>query len=147
WGAGHPSGSCVRLVRLLPYLALVWRLLANTAASVPPCGKGCAYRMCGALKRGAVEPWAGVCQMCGEIDEQSLIGQEMLDRFKPLARGRGLPAAQSNLAAPANLADEQGRADYMETVFRTGLSGALDAISRAEEDEKIDALAGQAIAL
>jgi len=84
--------------------------------------------------------------MCGEIDEQVLVGQEMLDRFRAMAKGMDLPEADSG-EGPVNLAEADARGAYMERIFRAGLSRALEDIARAEEDETVDALAAQAIAL
>ena len=85
--------------------------------------------------------------MCGEIDEQGLIGQEMMDRVGAMARRLDLPAPAEGGDDPSNLADADGRAAYMERVYRSGLSRALADIRRADEDETVDALAAQAIAL
>lgn len=85
--------------------------------------------------------------MCGEIDEQVLIGQEVLDRALALAKRMQLGTATGDGDDPAGLADAEGRAAYMDRVFRSGLARAIDDISRAAEDETVDALAAQAIAL
>ncbi len=85
--------------------------------------------------------------MCGEIDEQVLIGQEVLDRALALAKRMQLGTATGDGDDPVGLADAEGRAAYMDRVFRSGLARAIDDISRAAEDETVDALAAQAIAL
>ncbi|NNF24878.1 MAG: hypothetical protein HKN63_08765 [Rhodobacteraceae bacterium] len=85
--------------------------------------------------------------MCGEIDEHVLIGQEMLERARALTKRMGLPAPDAAREAPTGLAEADGRAAYMERIFRTGLAQALNDVARAGEDEMIDALASQAIAL
>lgn len=86
--------------------------------------------------------------MCGEIDEQVLVGQELLDRARYLAKKLDLPEAGAGSGdAPTGLAEAEGRAAYMERIFRDGLARALGDISRAEDDEAVDALASQAIAL
>ena len=85
--------------------------------------------------------------MCGEIDEQVVIGQELLDRARAMAKGMNLSEPGEAGDRPAGLAEAEGRAAYMERVFRSGLARALEDIARAEEDETIDALAAQAIAL
>ena len=85
--------------------------------------------------------------MCGEIDEQAQIGQEMLERARAMARRMKLPATQGSGADPTGLAAPEGRVAYMEKVFQLGLARALDDIARAEEDEMVDALAAQSIAL
>ena len=85
--------------------------------------------------------------MCGEIDEQVLIGQEMLDRFQAMAKGMKLPKTGDNGEGPVNLAEAEGRGAYMDRIFSAGLARALEDIGRAQEDETVDALAAQAIAL
>jgi len=84
--------------------------------------------------------------MCGEIDEQAVIGQDLLEQLRVMARILGVEGVPSN-AAPRDLAEAAGRSSYMEQVFREGLGRALGAVARAEEDEAVDALAAQAIAL
>lgn len=85
--------------------------------------------------------------MCGEIDEQVLIGQELMDRARALSKKLGLPESTTEGAPPKALAEAEGRAAYMDRVFRGALVEALDDMARAEEDEAVDALASQAIAL
>lgn len=84
--------------------------------------------------------------MCGEIDEQAALGQDLLEQMRVMARMLGVEGASGD-AAPRDLAEATGRAAYMEQVFRQGLAHALGAVARAEEDEAVDALAAQAIAL
>ena len=85
--------------------------------------------------------------MCGEIDEQVVIGQEMLDRMRATTRKLDLPEGGAPSATPQGLAEPDGRAAYMEATFREGLARAMADISAAEEDETVDALALRAIAL
>lgn len=85
--------------------------------------------------------------MCGEIDEQAQIGQEVIDRARAMARKLGLPAGAGGSDSPEGLAEAEGRAAYMGRVFRSALARALDDIARAEEEETVDALAAQAVAL
>ena len=85
--------------------------------------------------------------MCGEIDEQVLVGQEMLDRFRVMAKSMDLLEAGKDSEGPVNLAQADGRGAYMVRIFGAGLARSLDDIARAQEDETIDALAAQAIAL
>lgn len=85
--------------------------------------------------------------MCGEIDEQVLIGQEVLDRALALAERLQISPSTGDGDDPTGLAEAEGRAAYMDRVFRSGLARALEDVARAEEDETVDALAAQAIAL
>ncbi len=85
--------------------------------------------------------------MCGEIDEQVQVGQDLLEQLRVMARQQGLAPGEAAASPPRGLAEAAGRAAYMEQVFRGGLSRAMADIAAAEEDETVDALAGQAIAL
>lgn len=49
--------------------------------------------------------------------------------------------------APENLDEAAGRGAYMDTLFADGLARVLADVDAAAEDEKIDAIACQAIAL
>jgi hypothetical protein len=85
--------------------------------------------------------------MCGEIDEQVIVGQDLRARLNGLTSGMNLPRTASNGENPVNLAESDGRAAYMERVFGAGLARSLEDIERATDDESVDALAAQAIAL
>lgn len=87
--------------------------------------------------------------MCGEIDEQVQVGQDLREQLRVMGRMQDLPqgTAPASGPAPRDLADAKGRATYMEAVFRDGLSRAMAGIAASEEDETVDALASQAIAL
>ena len=84
--------------------------------------------------------------MCGEIDEQLLISHEVLERFQGMSKMLGLDPAPAE-GTPKNLATGEGRAVYMEAIFNAGLARSLGDASAAQEDETVDALASQAIAL
>ncbi len=79
--------------------------------------------------------------MCGEIDEQVLVGQELGDRLRAAAEGE---VAAADLP---DLSDDAGRAAYMEAVFRAGVAEAAAAVTGADETLAVDALALRAIAL
>lgn len=83
--------------------------------------------------------------MCGEIDDHVEVGQDLQEHLRILARMMDLRADEG--AAPSGLAEAEGRGAYMDAVFRDGLSRAMGAVAAADEDEAVDALAAQAIAL
>jgi len=86
--------------------------------------------------------------MCGEIDEQAAIGQDLLEQMRIMARELGVEAGPGgDNGGPRGLAEAEGRAAYMERTFRAGLARALAQVAAADEDEAVDALASQAIAL
>jgi hypothetical protein len=82
--------------------------------------------------------------MCGEVDEGDLIGQEILERFTVMAKMLGLVPGAST--APEGLSTSEGRAAYMEQLFRAGLTRALADATAADREETVDAIAAQAIA-
>lgn len=84
--------------------------------------------------------------MCGEIDENVLINQELLDRFLLLSEMRGVHPLETPGDGPGELASAEGRAQYMEKIFGLGLTRAVTDAARANEDEAVDAIASQAIA-
>ena len=85
--------------------------------------------------------------MCGEIDEQVVVGQGLLEQVRVMAKMLGLQAGQGAGEGPRDLDTSDGRAAYMEQVFRDGLGRAMTDIAAASEDQTVDALASQAIAL
>ena len=85
--------------------------------------------------------------MCGELDEQLLINQEVLERFSVISKMLGTQASDGTTQGPKGLAEADGRAAYMDQIFRDGLGRALTDVNSANEDETVDALASQAIAL
>lgn len=84
--------------------------------------------------------------MCGEIDENLQINQELLERFNVMARMLGATPLDPGQGGPAGLAEPSGRAAYMDQLFQLGLVRALTDANAAEEGEAVDAIASQAIA-
>ncbi len=85
--------------------------------------------------------------MCGEIDEQTVIGQDLLEQFRVMAKMLGTTNEKTVSSAPKGLDEAAGRAVYMEQIFNGGLAAALADVAAADEDQAVDALASQAIAL
>ncbi|POF34524.1 hypothetical protein [Roseibium marinum] len=85
--------------------------------------------------------------MCGEIDEQVTVGQDLLEHLRVIGRLLELKPGERATTVPKGLDEASGRAAYMEEIFRSGMAGALAGIAAAEEGEVVDALASQAIAL
>lgn len=84
--------------------------------------------------------------MCGEIDENLQINQELLERFNVMARMLGATPLDPGQGGPVGLAGAEGRAAYMDQIFQLGLVRALTDANAAEEGEAVDAIASQAIA-
>jgi hypothetical protein len=85
--------------------------------------------------------------MCGDLDEDAQIGQQLLERLKVMTRMLGIavePAPGSS--GPDGLATIAGRTAYMETLFNAGLTRALNDTAAVASEAAVDAIACQAIA-
>ncbi len=83
--------------------------------------------------------------MCGEIDEQSRIDEELFDRFLELAASHGVVPRTPGSDAPTQLSDQGTRAAYLDHLFKAGLAQAVNDATNLPEGERMDVLAGQAI--
>lgn len=82
--------------------------------------------------------------MCGELDEDVHIDNEVLARFLFMAKRMGAePAAGGTVP---DLDAPKGRAAYMETLFAAGLTRAVSDAQGATEGQRVEAIAAQAIA-
>lgn len=84
--------------------------------------------------------------MCGEVDDNVQINQEILERFSVMSQMLGVAPIEASGKGPADLAEADGRAAYMEQLFQAGLTRSLTDANLAEDDEAVDAIASQAIA-
>ncbi len=85
--------------------------------------------------------------MCGDLDDNAQIGQQLLEQLKVMTRMLGIATDRApDPAGPAGLATVDGRAAYMETLFSAGLTRALNDSALAEPEVVVDAIASQAIA-
>ncbi len=83
--------------------------------------------------------------MCGEIDEQSRIDEELFDRFLELAGRHGVSPGTPGNDAPTQLTEQSVRAAYMDRLFKAGLTRALNDATNLPHGERMDVLAGQSI--
>ena len=85
--------------------------------------------------------------MCGEVDENVQIGQDLLEQLRVMTRKRGIAAEKGNGPALSwSLETEEGRGAYMEALFSAGLSRALNDTAAVEFEVVVDTIASQAIA-
>ena len=87
--------------------------------------------------------------MCGELDENLLINQEILQRFTAMAQAVGVQtgtADSENVSGPQGLSSSDGRAKYMDKLFNQNLARSLTDVGAVGEEETVDAIASQAIA-
>ena len=84
--------------------------------------------------------------MCGEIDDDVLINSEIQARLLTMAHKLGVEVAETSDSGPGDLTSEAGRVAYMDHLFHDGLTRVVKDVNAAEDVEKVDALASQAIA-
>jgi hypothetical protein len=83
--------------------------------------------------------------MCGDFDDQERVDEELFERFVEMAKRFGVSPGKPGDEAPVRLAEENVRADYMNKLFKAGLTRSLNDAANLPRGEHMDALAGQAI--
>lgn len=83
--------------------------------------------------------------MCGDLDDDVQLDNEILQRFLMIARNHGA-IPQSNASAPPDLGETAGRSAYMDTLFSAGLARAVSDAAATREGQRVEAIAAQAIA-
>ncbi len=83
--------------------------------------------------------------MCGVIDEQRAVDEELFDRFLERAGRHGVSPGAPGSDPPAQLTDQSKRAAYMGRVFKAGLTRALNDAANLPQGARMDVVAGQAI--
>ena len=81
--------------------------------------------------------------MCGDLDEQEQIDDELFERFIELTRRFGVSPEASG--GRLQLDSEGARREYMEALFKAGLTRCLNDAAGLPNGERMDAIAGQAI--
>jgi hypothetical protein len=85
--------------------------------------------------------------MCGDIDDDTGLDDELLARLTANAKNYDAAASDRAGASEIDLSGEAGRGQYMSALFRDALSRALCDAAAAPEGERADAIACQAIVL
>ena len=85
--------------------------------------------------------------MCGEIDENLEVNNEILERFSILAGMLGANGGCKPTPREQDLSTAAGRSELMDAVFHENLELTLAAVANADEDEVVDSIASHAIAL
>ena len=83
--------------------------------------------------------------MCGDFNEQEQVDDELFERFIELTKCFGvLPEADPN-GGPSQLDSEDARKEFMEDLFKAGLTRCINDAAGLPNGERMDAVAGQAI--
>ena len=83
--------------------------------------------------------------MCGELEEEDRIDEELFQHFLDHAARFGIEPGAAGRDTPANLSAEATRRAYMDNLFRAGLTRAVNDAANLPQGERMDALAGQAL--
>ncbi len=83
--------------------------------------------------------------MCGELDEDARLDDEIFARVVALARRYGAAPAPDARPPVAGLAEDGARRAYMDSLFRDCLTRALGDAAAMPEGQRVDAVASQAI--
>lgn len=83
--------------------------------------------------------------MCGDLDEDTALDNEVHARFVSCARRAGAQSGEPAAGVP-DLVDPAGRGSYMQSLFTAGLTRALNDAQGVAEGQRVDAIAAQAIA-
>ena len=85
--------------------------------------------------------------MCGELEDNSQIGTELLEQVRAMSQQAGIEAeSQTRPTGPRDLEDAERRGTYMSELFDAGLRRILADLEHTREGEVVDAVACQAIA-
>lgn len=83
--------------------------------------------------------------MCGDLDEDARLDDEIFGRVLALAQRYGATPAEDARPPVAALAADGERRAYMDALFRDTLARALGDAQAMPEGQRIDAIASQAI--
>ena len=83
--------------------------------------------------------------MCGDVDEQGRIDEELFERFLSLAARHGVTPTAYDHGTPDDLTSEEARKSYMNKLFKEGLNLSLNEAAILPEGERMDGVAGQAL--
>ena len=85
--------------------------------------------------------------MCGDLDDDTRLDDELFARFLALARRYGVALAEAHRQPQTEMAGEAARHAYMSRLFAEILTRAVGDAAAFPEGRRADAMAGQAIVL
>jgi hypothetical protein len=85
--------------------------------------------------------------MCGDLEDDTRLDDELFARFLALARRYGAAPAEPRRPMPPEAAGEEARHAYMSRLFAEMLGRAAGDAAAFPEGRRADAMAGQAIVL
>jgi hypothetical protein len=85
--------------------------------------------------------------MCGDLDDDPWLDDELFARFLALAKRYGAAPPEHTQPVPADLAGEQARHAYMNRLFSEMLTRVVGDAAGCPEGRRAEAIADQAIVL
>ncbi len=83
--------------------------------------------------------------MCGDFDDHEQLDDDLFGQVIALAQCFGIAPRQDAGRGPAHLDTEGDRKEYMDELFKAGLTRCLNDAAGLPNGERMDAVAGQAI--
>lgn len=84
--------------------------------------------------------------MCGEFEEEDYIDDHLFDRLLQMADKYGVVPTEPGENGPSDLSTQEARSQYMTGLFQAGLTRAVKDANNLPPGERMDGVAGQAIA-
>ncbi|MEX0603547.1 MAG: hypothetical protein WD623_07610 [Marinobacter sp.] len=84
--------------------------------------------------------------MCGEFEEEDYIDDQLFSRLLQMASKYGVTPSAADASTPSDLSTEEARSNYMSGLFQAGLTRAVGDANNLGMGERMDGVAGQAIA-
>jgi hypothetical protein len=84
--------------------------------------------------------------MCGEFEEEDFIDDQLFARFLQIASKYGVSPSEPDASTPTDLSTQEARSHYMSGLFQAGLTRAVNDANNLAMGERMDGVAGQAIA-
>ncbi|MGK0297703.1 MAG: hypothetical protein ACI9XC_001319 [Gammaproteobacteria bacterium] len=83
--------------------------------------------------------------MCGDDDDINHIDEELFNRFIKTASTLGVTPDTEAINTHIDITNEKDRTNYMDSLFKAGLTRAVNDAKSLHHGDKMDVLAGQAI--
>jgi hypothetical protein len=84
--------------------------------------------------------------MCGEFEEEDYIDDHLFGRLLQMASKYGVTPSAVDASTPSDLSTQEARSNYMSGLFQAGLTRAVSDANNLGMGERMDGVAGQAIA-
>jgi hypothetical protein len=84
--------------------------------------------------------------MCGEFEEEDYIDDHLFERLVQMSGKHGVVPTEVSESGRSDLSTQAARSQYMTDLFQAGLTRALNDANNLSPGQRMDGVAGQAIA-